>query len=88
MPVLSLCRPGFVTGFGLEFQNTCRTNGMGPEIYSHCAKGSHEIHNNFAEKTLSLGYMYRQINIKIKHRPQKKQSLRSAVFVRRTPDYP
>ena len=32
--------PGFVTGYGLESQNTCRTNGKGPKIYSTCAPGS------------------------------------------------
>ena len=31
---------GFVTGLGLERQDTCRTNGKGPEIYSTCAFGS------------------------------------------------
>jgi len=30
----------FVTGLGLERQDTCRTNGKGPEIYSTCAFGS------------------------------------------------
>ena len=29
-----------MTGFGLETQDTCRTNGKGPEIYSTCAPGS------------------------------------------------
>jgi len=30
----------FVTGWGLEYQSTCRTNGKGPEIYTTCAYGS------------------------------------------------
>ena len=29
-----------MTGWGREGQNTCRTNGKGPEIYSRCAFGS------------------------------------------------
>ena len=29
-----------MTGFGLWLQDTCRTNGKGPEIYATCAPGS------------------------------------------------
>ena len=36
----SILPQGFVTGLGLERQDTCRTNGKGPEIYSTCAFGS------------------------------------------------
>ena len=31
---------GFVTGWGQVRQDTCRTNGKGPEIYTKCAAGS------------------------------------------------
>ena len=41
---------GFVTGFGLETQDTCRTNGKGPEIYSTCASGSIMKHKGKIEK--------------------------------------
>ena len=30
---------GFVAHLGLQFQNTCRTNGGGPEMYKQCASG-------------------------------------------------
>ena len=30
---------GFVTGLGLKYQQTCRTNGGGPEMYKRCAPG-------------------------------------------------
>jgi len=33
-------KTSFVTGWGLESQDACRTNGKGPEIYSTCAFGS------------------------------------------------
>ena len=32
---------GFVTGFGLELQDTCRTNSKGPGIYLQCAPGTY-----------------------------------------------
>ena len=41
---------GFVTGFGLETQDTCRTNGRGPEIYTTCAPGSIIEHKGKTEK--------------------------------------
>ena len=30
---------GFVIGLGLKYQDTCRTNGGGPEMYKQCAPG-------------------------------------------------
>jgi len=33
-------KTSYVTGWGLEREDTCRTNGKGPEIYSRCAFGS------------------------------------------------
>eukprot|EP00091_Calanus_sinicus_P007461 TRINITY_DN18509_c0_g1_i1.p2 TRINITY_DN18509_c0_g1~~TRINITY_DN18509_c0_g1_i1.p2 ORF type:complete len:100 (-),score=16.01 TRINITY_DN18509_c0_g1_i1:71-370(-) len=40
----------FVTGFGLETQDTCRTNGKGPGIYSTCAPGSTYVHKGKTNK--------------------------------------
>jgi len=43
----------FVTGWGLEQQKTCRTNGKGPEIYSRCAFGSVWTDKSGAKKSQS-----------------------------------
>ena len=34
---------GFVIGLGLMFQQTCRTNGGGPEMYKQCAPGKGRV---------------------------------------------
>jgi len=45
-------KKSFVTGWGAVSQDTCRTNGKGPEIYSTCAFGS--FYTNSHGKTLNI----------------------------------